>query len=62
MPSGKPADVRCIQLSADNLCQLFGHPDRPAVCAGLKPSVEMCGESNSQAMHWLTELEARTAP
>ncbi|NWK77784.1 YkgJ family cysteine cluster protein [Aquitalea sp. LB_tupeE] len=62
MPQGKPAGVRCIQLSADNLCLLFGHPERPAVCAGLQPSVEMCGESNSQAMHWLTELEARTAP
>ena len=58
----KPAGVRCIQLDASNLCLLFGHPDRPAVCAGLQPSAEMCGESNSHAIQWLSELEAKTAP
>jgi hypothetical protein len=62
MPEGKPAGVRCIQLDSNNLCLLFGRPERPTVCAGLQPSMEMCGESNSQAMCWLTELEARTAP
>jgi hypothetical protein len=62
MPQGKPAGIRCIQLDANNLCLLFGHPDRPAVCSGLQPAAEMCGESNSHAMQWLTELEANTAP
>ncbi|MBV8679507.1 MAG: Fe-S-cluster oxidoreductase [Aquitalea sp.] len=62
MPQGKPAGVRCVQLSADNLCQLFGLPERPAVCAGLQPAEEMCGESNSHAMHWLSMLEENTAP
>jgi Fe-S-cluster containining protein len=62
MPAGKPAGVRCIQLDDNNLCLLFGHPDRPAVCSGLQPSADMCGESNSHAMQWLTDLEARTAP
>lgn len=62
MPQGKPAGVRCIQLSADNLCLLFGRPERPAVCSGLQPSAEMCGESNSHALAWLALLEEKTAP
>jgi uncharacterized protein len=61
MPSGKPAGVRCIQLSDDNRCQIFGRPDRPAVCVSLKPSGDMCGESREQAMRWLGVLERRTS-
>ena len=43
MPHGKPAGVRCAQLTSDNRCQIFGHPDRPGVCLSLQPSLEMCG-------------------
>ena len=39
-----------------------GHPDRPAFCAGLQPSAEMCGNTREQAMFWLAELERVTAP
>jgi len=62
MPHGKPAGVRCVQLTGDNHCQLFGMPERPAVCNGLQPSVEMCGESSEQAYDYLTMLEKITAP
>ncbi|QAU33573.1 YkgJ family cysteine cluster protein [Janthinobacterium sp. 17J80-10] len=62
MPSGKPAGVRCAQLDAQNGCRIFGDPRRPAVCASLQPSTEMCGDSPAQAMHWLTRLEAATSP
>ena len=62
MPQGKPAGVRCVQLADDNRCRIFGQPGRPAVCAGLQPSLEMCGGSREQAMHWLDELERATAP
>jgi hypothetical protein len=62
MPEGKPAGVRCIQLTAGNLCQLFGDPRRPRVCAGLRPSPEMCGDSNEAAFVYLTALEERTRP
>ena len=58
----KPAGVRCVQLSADLHCMIFGHPDRPAVCASLKPEPEMCGGSREQAMRWLGQIEAATAP
>ncbi|MES2483083.1 MAG: YkgJ family cysteine cluster protein [Pseudomonadota bacterium] len=62
MPQGKPAGVRCVQLDAQQRCQLFGDPRRPAVCAGLAPSPEMCGASREHALLWLQRLEYATAP
>ena len=61
MPDGKPAGVRCVQLSADNRCLLFGDPRRPSVCLSLKPSQEMCGDSQQHAMQFLTNLELATS-
>ena len=52
--------MRCVQLSDENLCQLFGRPERPAVCVGLRPSAEMCGETAGEAMVYLSELELLT--
>lgn len=62
MPDGKPAGVRCIQLMDDQRCAIFGHPDRPAVCGGLMPAEDMCGDSREQALRWLGYLEAETKP
>lgn len=62
MPNGKPAGVRCIQLGEDNRCLIFGRPERPAFCAGLQPSSEMCGATREYAMLWLSTLEQATAP
>lgn len=62
MPHGKPAGVRCIQLDDEQRCRIFGRPERPACCSGLQPAVEMCGETASQAMVWLTSLEQATRP
>jgi Fe-S-cluster containining protein len=62
MPSGKPAGVRCAQLTADNRCRLFGLPERPAVCARLRPTPEMCGTRTAEALDYLTRLEAETLP
>lgn len=62
MPGGKPANVPCVQLDEHQRCRLFGSPLRPKVCGGLQPSREMCGENRQQAMTWLIELEALTAP
>jgi hypothetical protein len=62
MPNGKPAGVRCVQLGEDQRCMIFGRPERPAFCAGLQPSAEMCGATREQAMHWLAALERDTAP
>lgn len=60
MPGGKPAGVRCIQLTEDNRCRLFGRPERPSVCSGLRPDREMCGDHDAGAMHYLTSLERLT--
>jgi uncharacterized protein len=62
MPSGKAAGQRCAQLSDDNLCLIFGRPERPAVCVTLRPHVEMCGASNESALVYLSRLERATAP
>ncbi|MFL6263308.1 MAG: YkgJ family cysteine cluster protein [Thermoanaerobaculia bacterium] len=62
MPGGKPAGVRCAQLTRDNLCRIFGSPDRPEVCNRLRPSQEMCGETTEHALAYLAALERATAP
>ncbi|WP_053939736.1 YkgJ family cysteine cluster protein [Amantichitinum ursilacus] len=62
MPQGKPAGVPCINLLPDARCGIFGHPQRPAFCAGLQPSEEMCADSAPAALRWLTQLEVATRP
>jgi len=62
MPEGKPAGIRCVQLTDDNLCKLFCHPDRPQVCINLRPMPEMCGTSTEEAMAYLIMLEEATRP
>jgi len=62
MPGGKPAGVRCVQLSPDNRCKLFGMPGRPEVCVNLNPSEEMCGSSQADAISFLIFLEEITNP
>ncbi len=61
MPGGKPAGVRCVQLTADNRCALYGRPERPAVCASLRPMPEMCGASAEEALANLMWLELATS-
>jgi hypothetical protein len=60
MPEGKPAGVRCIQLTDQNYCKLFGKPERPAVCSAFIASVDVCGTENTHAYRLLTELETIT--
>ena len=62
MPQGKPAGVRCVQLTAENRCLLFGLPERPEVCVRLRPMAEMCGGSTEEALAYLAFLERATAP
>jgi len=62
MPEGKPAGVRCVQLTEENRCRIFGSPERPAVCSSLRPTEEMCGGNAEEAMRFLVELEIATKP
>ena len=62
MPDGKPAGVKCVQLTEENKCLLFENPDRPQVCINLRPSEEMCGETFENAFSYLSFLEKITKP
>lgn len=65
MPHGKPAGVPCVQLDEHLRCQIFGKPERPAVCGQLQASVEMCGAVDDDGVHaraWLMRLEDLTRP
>lgn len=62
MSEGKPAGVRCAQLTPDNRCRIFGKPERPAVCGSLRPEREMCGADAEQALQRLAEWERLTCP
>lgn len=60
MPNGKPAGVRCVQLNDENLCKLFGTPQRPAVCGNFDFDIELCGNSSEEALRLIGEWERLT--
>jgi hypothetical protein len=62
MPHGKPAGIPCVQLQPDYRCALFGRPERPAFCASLRPTEEMCGISRDEALIHLGTMETQTRP
>ncbi|WP_119717460.1 YkgJ family cysteine cluster protein [Cognatilysobacter tabacisoli] len=62
MPHGKPAGMPCVQLDEALGCRLFGRPERPSVCASLRPSPGMCGASRDEAIATLALLERVTRP
>jgi hypothetical protein len=62
MPKGKPAGVRCVQLTTELGCALFGDPRRPVVCGSLQAAVEMCGEVREHALVFLRALDLATTP
>lgn len=57
----KPAGVRCIQLTPDNRCKLYGLKERPQACLDFQPARDYCGHTNEEAMHILSELELSTS-
>ena len=62
MPNGKRAGERCVQLLPDMRCAIFGRPERPAFCASLRPTEDMCGANAAEAMARLDALELATRP
>jgi uncharacterized protein len=62
MPAGKPAGTPCAQLDATWRCRLFGRPERPDFCGGLRPGPEMCGGCREEALTILGALEVATRP
>ena len=61
MPNGKRAGERCVQLSVDNLCQLFGLQQRPEVCSNFSASLDVCGTTNTEALQLISTLEYQTS-
>jgi uncharacterized protein len=57
----QPAGERCVQLSVDNLCSIFGRPERPPVCSGFAADVEVCGSSSQEAIRLIGWWEQMTA-
>lgn len=62
LPAGKPAGIPCPCLTPDGLCSIYNSPERPAVCASLRPEPEMCGSSREEALAYLSALEKATDP
>jgi uncharacterized protein len=62
MPNGKPAGVRCVQLTDDLRCALFGLPERPAVCNSLPAMLDICGATREEAHQLLAAMELTTTP
>jgi Fe-S-cluster containining protein len=62
MPAGKPAGTRCIHLTRENLCALFGRPERPRICLDFKADKELCGKNSTQALANIRRLEEMTTP
>lgn len=60
MPNGKPAGVRCIHLTEDNLCSLFNNPSRPKVCSSFPAMEDICGKDRNEAFNLIRNLELQT--
>ncbi len=61
MPAGKAAGQRCINLTIEQRCAIFGQPERPAVCSAFSADPVVCGESAEEAIRLLGWLEQATA-
>ena len=59
---GKPAGARCIHLTDDYCCRLYGDPRRPQVCVDFQAMPDVCGSSREEALRLLGEMERETAP
>ena len=60
MPNGKPAFTKCIHLTDDNLCGLFGKTERPDICSRFQASPDVCGTNREEAITLIVSLELRT--
>jgi Fe-S-cluster containining protein len=61
MPNGKAAGERCLHLSVEFSCDIFGRPERPAVCGSFSADVDVCGSSQADAIRLIGWWEQATA-
>jgi hypothetical protein len=57
MPDGKPAGVKCIHLTEDFRCGIFGSQGRPKVCDSFQAEELVCGKNREEALEILSNLE-----
>jgi Fe-S-cluster containining protein len=62
MPSGKPAGVRCVQLSEKGECRIWGTSEYPEVCRGFRAMPDVCGQTRDEALALLAAMEKETKP
>jgi hypothetical protein len=62
LPKGKPAGVPCPHLTDQNLCGLFGKPERPAICSRFQANPDCCGRDRAEAFELIDLMERLTAP
>jgi len=56
MPEGKPAGVRCLHLTPDYSCALWGKSGRPEVCSAFRADPEFCGNDRVEALAILASI------
>lgn len=62
-PDGKPAGERCIwHNSVDNLCNIFGYPERPTICSSFQADLDICGTNKQEATQRIRWYEKQTQP
>lgn len=62
MPNGKARGERCVHLTSDWLCGLFGDPRRPDCCVKFEAEPQYCGTDRDTALALLTVLERDSDP
>lgn len=60
MPHGKKAGERCLNLTDDNFCSLFGLPERPSFCSAFVAEEVVCGNNQIEAIRLIGWLEGVT--
>jgi len=60
MNGGKKAGERCLHLTQDKRCKLFGKPERPKICGDFNAMEDCCGENFQEAMLLLETMERET--
>jgi uncharacterized protein len=61
MPNGKPAGIRCYNLTLNDLCSIHEQENYPTVCRNFQMSLETCGLEAKVAIDYLYQLEKLTA-
>lgn len=60
-PNGKPAGVRCKNLTDDYSCGIWKTPEFPAICGKFRAVTWICGNDRETATKNIIDLERLTS-